>query len=87
MKAKYISQAWLVILLSLSFAGTLAGVDVWLAPRIEANKLAATIGKISTLVSGADNAVSKRYKPVAVEVGEGKFKTTYEAFWAMDKSG
>mgnify|MGYP001286469576 CR=1 FL=1 len=37
MKVKYISQAWLVILLSLSFGGALAGVDVWLAPLIEAN--------------------------------------------------
>ncbi len=87
MKVKYISQAWLVILLSLSFAGTLAGVDVWLAPRIEANKLAATIGKIGTLVSGADNDASARYKPVVVAVGQGKFKTTYEAFWAMDEAG
>jgi electron transport complex protein RnfG len=85
MKVKYISQAWLVILLSLSFAGTLAGVDVWLAPRIEANKLAATIGKISTLVGGAENKVSGRYLPVKVVVGEGKSKTTYEAFWAMSK--
>jgi electron transport complex protein RnfG len=92
MKAKYISQAWLVILLSLSFAGTLAGVDVWLAPRIEANKLAATIDKIPDLVPGADKAASAeavraKYSPVPVTVGEGKFKTTYEAFWAMDKSG
>jgi electron transport complex protein RnfG len=86
MKVRYISQAWLVILLSLSFGGALAGVDVWLAPRIEANKLAATIGKTSTLVPDADNAVSGRYKPVEVVVGEGKFKTTYEAFWAMDKA-
>jgi len=87
MKVKYISQAWLVLLLSLSFGGALAGVDVWLAPRIAKNKLDATIKKISILVSGADNAVSGRYKPVEVVVGEGKFKTTYEAFWAMDDAG
>ena len=87
MKVKYISQAWLVILLSLSFGGALAGVDVWLAPLIEANMLAATIDKISTLVPGANNTVSARYDPVPVTVGEGKFKTTYKAFWATDDKG
>jgi electron transport complex protein RnfG len=87
MKVRYISQAWLVILLSLSFGGALAGVDVWLAPRIEANKLAATIDKIPILIPGADKADSSKYEIVPVTVGEGKFKTTYEAFWATDNKG
>ncbi len=85
MKIKYISQAWLVLVLALSFGGALAGVDVWLQPRIAANKLAATIDEIPTLVPLADKAVSERYLPVEVTVGEGKLKTTYEAFWALDK--
>ncbi len=89
MKVKYISQAWLVILLSLSFGGALAGVDVWLAPRIEANKLAATLDEIPKLVPGSDKAASAeavraKYSPVPVTVGEGKFKTTYDAFRAVD---
>jgi electron transport complex protein RnfG len=87
MKIRYISQAWLVILLSLSFGGALAGIDYALKDRIKDNMLAATISKISTLVPGADNDVSKRYKPVEVDVGEGKFKTTYDAFWATDDKG
>jgi Na+-translocating ferredoxin:NAD+ oxidoreductase subunit G len=84
MKVKYISQAWLVLVLALSFGGALAGVDVWLQPRIAANKLAATIDEIPKLVPGADKAVSEQYQPKEVTVGEGKFKTTYEAFWALD---
>jgi Na+-translocating ferredoxin:NAD+ oxidoreductase subunit G len=85
MKVKYISQAWLVLLLSLSFGGTLAAVDVWLAPRIEANKLAASLDMVPELVVGADKPASEKYEPVSVTVGEGKFKTTYDAFWAMSK--
>ena len=84
MKVKYISQAWLVLVLALSFGAALAGVDVWLGPRIKANKLAATIEKIPTLVPGADKAVSEQYWPVKVMVGEGRFKTTYDVFWALD---
>jgi len=84
MKVKYISQAWLVLMLALSFGAALAGVDVWLKPRIEANKLAATIEKIPILVPGADKAVSERYLPEEVTVGEGRFKTTYDVFWALD---
>ncbi len=86
MKAKYISQAWLVLVLALSFGGALAGVDVWLQPRIDANKLAATINEIPTLVPGADKAVSEQYEPVPVVVGEGKFETTYDVFWALDEN-
>ncbi len=85
MKIKYISQAWLVLVLAVSFGGALAGVDEWLQPRIKANKLAATINEIPTLVPHADKAVSERYLPVEVTVGEGKFQTTYEVFWALDK--
>lgn len=84
MKVKYISQAWLVLVLALSFGGALAGVDVWLQPRIAANKLAATIEKIPMLVPGADKDVSARYLPVEVAVGQGRTRTVYDVFWALD---
>ena len=38
MKVKYISQAWLVLVLALSFGGALAGVDVWLQHLIVAHR-------------------------------------------------
>ena len=53
MKHSYIGQAWLVILLSLSFGAALAGVQTALKPRIEMNKLNDTIGQIPSLVPGA----------------------------------
>lgn len=86
MKAQYLSQAWLVLLLALTFGAALAGVEVWLAPKIAANKLNATIDQIPELVQGADRDTCAKYKPVEVVVGEGNLKTTYEAFWALDAS-
>ena len=53
-KNNYIAQAWLVILLSLCFGGGLAGVQVKLAGRIAANKLAETLGQVPVLVPGAE---------------------------------
>lgn len=53
MKHSYIGQAWLVILLSLSFGAALAGVQAALKPRIEMNKLNDTISQIPSLVPGA----------------------------------
>ncbi len=81
MKVKYISQAWLVLVLALSFGAALAGVDIWLGPRIRANKLAATIEKIPHLVPGADKSVSEDCEPLEVEIGP---RTVYKVFWAMD---
>ncbi len=47
------SQSWLVLLLSLSFGGALAAVEISLQPRIKANKRNLTLSKIPELVPGA----------------------------------
>jgi Na+-translocating ferredoxin:NAD+ oxidoreductase subunit G len=57
MKAGYLKDAWLVILLCLGFGAALAGVQGALAPRIEANKLADTLRQIPNLVPGAVSGV------------------------------
>jgi len=49
----YFKQAWLVLLLSLLFGGTLAGVQIQLQDRIAENKLNETLSQIPALVSGA----------------------------------
>lgn len=57
MKAQYLKDAWLVIVLSLVFGAALAGVQGALQPRVEANKLADTLGQIPALVPGAVSGV------------------------------
>ncbi len=49
-----IKEAWLVILLSLVFGATLAGVQATLKVRIEQNKLNKTLHQIPSLVPGAE---------------------------------
>ena len=87
MKSNYIAQGWLVVVLSLSFGAALAGVETWLRPLIEANKLAATIRQIPALVQGADSAASAKVKPLVVSVGEGAARARYEAFRALTGEG
>lgn len=53
-KDSYLGQAWLVLILSLVFGGTLAGVHVGLVDRIEANLRAETLGRIPELILGSD---------------------------------
>lgn len=50
---RYLSDAWLVIVLSVVFGGALAGVHVTLNDRIEANRLNETLAQIPSLVPGA----------------------------------
>ncbi len=50
---RYIRQAWLVLILAACFGAALAGVQASLSGRIEANKLADTMGQIPKLVPGA----------------------------------
>jgi len=54
-KKNYLSQAWLVLALALCFGSALAGVESALKARIEANKLAETLGEIPALVGGAES--------------------------------
>ena len=59
MKNSYIGQAWLVLALALCFGAALAGVESALKGRITANKLAATVEQIPSLVQGSDLARSR----------------------------
>jgi electron transport complex protein RnfG len=56
MKNSYIGQASLVLLLAVIFGGLLAGVQVGLAGKIDANKKNETRDQIPNLVPGADVA-------------------------------
>lgn len=53
MRLKYLTDAWLVLVLATVFAVALAGVDLAWKARIERNKLAETVGQIPHLVPGA----------------------------------
>ncbi|CAN2042023.1 Ion-translocating oxidoreductase complex subunit G [Candidatus Magnetomoraceae bacterium gMMP-15] len=55
-KNNYIVQAWLVLTLAMFFGASLAGVQLSLGPRIEANKINETLQKVPELVLGADKA-------------------------------
>lgn len=55
MRTEYVTQAWLVILLSICFGGALAGVHATLQDRIEQNRLDETLSQIPHLVPGADS--------------------------------
>ena len=52
LKNNHILQAWLVISLALVFGGGLAGVQLTLGPRIEANKVNETLERVPELVLG-----------------------------------
>lgn len=53
LRESYLGQAWLVLILSLLFGGSLAGVHVGLRDRIEANLRAETLGRIPELILGS----------------------------------
>lgn len=50
----YITTAWLVIALAFVFGASLAGMQLMVADRIAANKLAETLSQIPVLVPGAE---------------------------------
>ena len=52
-KDTYLGQAWLVLVLALCFGAALAGVELGLRDRIEANKLAETMKRVPELVPNA----------------------------------
>ena len=56
LKNFFIFQAWLVLLLASFFGGALAGIQLTLSPKIEANKLNETLEKVPELVLGTVNA-------------------------------
>ncbi len=54
----FIFQAWLVLLLASFFGASLAGIQLTLSPKIEANKLNETLEKVPELIFGAEAAQS-----------------------------
>ena len=52
----FIVQAWLVLLLASFFGAALAGIQLTLAPKIEANKLNETLEKVPELILGEEAA-------------------------------
>ena len=57
---RYLKQAWLVLALALVFGALLAGVQVWLGPKIEENKRNETFNQIPGLVGAEADGVSVR---------------------------
>jgi len=53
-KKGYLTQAWLVLLLATGFGAALAGVHLTLKDEIAENKRRDTLGRIPTLVPGAE---------------------------------
>ena len=53
MKNNYIVQGWLILVLAVLFGAALAGVQLGLSGRIEANKTADTMTQIPSLVPGS----------------------------------
>lgn len=49
---KYLKQGWLVIAIALGFGALLAGVQIVLGPKIDANRIAKTYKRIPVLVMG-----------------------------------
>lgn len=53
-RESFVAQSWLVLVLALAFGATLAGVQVGLSDRIEANLRAETLSRIPELILGTE---------------------------------
>jgi len=90
----YVIQAWLVLILALSFGASLAGIQIALGPLIEANKINETLQKVPEMVLGADKAAeaTKNKKelavePLTIEVEKNNRKVFYNVFEARHPDG
>lgn len=52
-KGNIVATAWLVLILAMAFGSGLAGIETWLSPIIEQNKLNEALSQIPNLVPGA----------------------------------
>lgn len=96
-RASSLVQAWLVLLLAVSFGISLAGVQLALGPVIEANKLNETLEKVPELVLGRDLAAKMADQHQALEIVPRqvavkktqriKFYSVYEARYQGDLKG
>jgi len=92
LKNNYIVQAWLVLLLTLCFGSSLAGVQMVLSPKIEANKINETRQRIPGLI--LDKAALERLekegasleiKPETIRVTKNNRIVSYKVFQAIEK--
>jgi len=97
LKASSLVQAWLVLLLAVSFGISLAGVQLALGPIIEANKVNETLEKVPELVLGKDLAGTMAAQNQSLEItahrvavdksGQTKTYSVYEARYAGQLRG
>lgn len=85
----FLVQAWLVLLLASFFGAALAGIQLTLAPKIEANKLNETLERVPELIFGAGKPPGTaadsgplEIQPRTFEAGTGALKKTYSVFEA-----
>ena len=71
----FLVQAWLVLLLASFFGATLAGIQLTLSPKIEANKLNETIEKVPELILGTKNASAMTAQNQKIEIKQQFFET------------
>ncbi len=86
-KQSNIAQAWLVLMLAICFGASLAGVQLFLGPAIEQNKLNEALEKVPELVLGAELAKKMieqnqdlTITPRSIRVEKGGRPTTYPVY-------
>jgi len=91
-KNNYIIQAWLVVFLSLCFGSALAGVQLVLSPKIEANKINETLTKVPELILGkegvkrlAKEGLSLKINPRRIQIKKNNRIISYKVFQAIEK--
>lgn len=91
LKDNKIIQAWLVLLLTLCFGSSLAGIQLTLGPRIEENKINETLEKVPELVLGKEQAQTLsqegktlEIRPQTIVVPKNGRQTAYSVFEAAD---
>jgi H+/Na+-translocating ferredoxin:NAD+ oxidoreductase subunit G len=67
-KTNNIIQAWLVLVLTICFGGALAGVNIFLSPKIEENKRNEINQKIPSLLLGEKQALELAQKNIQLTV-------------------
>lgn len=90
-KKSFLAQAWLVLVLAISFGSALAFVQVNLSDVIAANKLNETLTQVPELVWGenaaryvADTSIPLEIKPGTVSLTKGQ-KTTYYSLYRVSR--
>lgn len=82
-----LGQAWLVLILSLAFGATLAGVELGLKPRIIENKRNETYGQVPSLVPGADRAQTTEIEIDGHSIFEARSEDGSQVGWVVPAGG